>query len=246
MDTLRSLVISAAFLIVGHASIGASNAIAEVGDSPATEPLTPFVAEYSAYRFGGEVGQASLTLEPLTTKQYSLTYSSKVSKFFLSDKRFEHSIFLLEDGQLVPSQYYYKRSGTGPDKALEVNFDHDKQQIKIDDQPPLPWNGQFDNQLFRIDVPRQLARGKTEMTYDFVNYRGEMREYNIQVVGTEQLELPYGMLDSIKIKINRGSSSRETFAWFSPSLDYVLVRLQQFKDGDEQGDIKLSAYRTTD
>jgi hypothetical protein len=47
----------------------------------------------------------------------------------------------------------------------------------------------------------------------------------------------------VKLKINRGSSSRETFAWFSPSLDYALVRLQQFKDGKEQGDIKLKNFQ---
>lgn len=81
------------------------------------------------------------------------------------------------------------------------------------------------------------------MQYSFINYRGEPREYKISVVANEQLELPYGVLDSVKLKINRGSSSRETFAWFSPSLDYALVRLQQFKDGKEQGDIKLKNFQ---
>ncbi|MFT4994605.1 MAG: hypothetical protein ACI965_001640, partial [Paraglaciecola sp.] len=33
-----------------------------------------------------------------------------------------------------------------------------------------------------------------------------------------------------------------TSAWFSPELNYQLVRLQQFKDGEEQGEIQLKEY----
>jgi hypothetical protein len=51
------------------------------------------------------------------------------------------------------------------------------------------------------------------------------------------------MVDSIKLRIIRSSNRRQTFAWFSPSLDYALVRLQQFKDGDEQGDIRLKSFK---
>jgi hypothetical protein len=44
------------------------------------------------------------------------------------------------------------------------------------------------------------------------------------------------------VKLIRDSKKRETFAWFAPSLNYTLVRLQQFKEGDEQGDIKLKSF----
>jgi hypothetical protein len=43
----------------------------------------------------------------------------------------------------------------------------------------------------------------------------------------------------------RKNSSRETIAWFSPQLNYQLVKLKQFKDGDEQGEIRLK-YFTSD
>ncbi|WP_240615461.1 DUF3108 domain-containing protein [Alteromonas facilis] len=201
--------------------------------------IKPFKAEYVAFRFGDDIGGATLELQHLGYSQYSLTYSSKVSKFFLSDKRYEHSIFHIDGDNIVADEYHYKRTGTGPDKELSAKFDEDSKSILVDGKRVQEWQGELDNQLFRIDVPRQLAQGKKEMRYDFINYRGEPRSYLIKVVSKEQLALPYGMVDSIKLKIDRGSSSRETFAWFSPALDYTLVRLQQFKDGDEQGDIQL-------
>ena len=209
------------------------------------QDLQPFNAEYVAYRFGDDVGTANLELKQLDDVQYTLTYRSKVSKFFLSDKRYEHSLFALDAGAIKPIEYHYKRSGTGPDKKLSVKFDKQSSKINIDDNKTLPWQNEFDNQLFRIDIPRKLALGETSMEYQFVNYRGELREYKIEFVANEQLDLPYGMLDSVKLKINRESKTRQTYAWFSPSLDYALVRLQQFKDGDEQGDIKLKSFQKT-
>jgi hypothetical protein len=205
--------------------------------------LTPFKAEFVAYRFGDDVGTATLELKKLDNALFSLTYSSKVSKFFLSDKRHEHSVFSIESGDIKPVEYNYKRSGTGKDSNLSVKFDPNSSQIVLDNGTTMPWQNEFDNQLFRIDIPRQLAAGKTRMDYSFINYRGQIRSYQIEFDAKEQLDLPYGMVDSIKLRIIRSSNRRQTFAWFSPSLDYALVRLQQFKDGDEQGDIRLKSFK---
>lgn len=236
------LAVSAVFLAVSPTAALAS-ATENAAQAPIQQELAPFVADYVAYRHGDDVGYARLELKSLSANQYALTYRSRVSKFFLSDKRHEHSIFTLQDNNIVPGDYFYERGGTGPDKSLNAKFDGNQNAILIDGVKLKDWQGELDNQLFRIDVPRQLMQGKTSMQYSFINYRGEPREYKISVVANEQLELPYGVLDSVKLKINRGSSSRETFAWFSPSLDYALVRLQQFKDGKEQGDIKLKSFQ---
>ncbi|MFT5276886.1 MAG: hypothetical protein ACI8VI_000516, partial [Granulosicoccus sp.] len=77
----------------------------------------------------------------------------------------------------------------------------------------------------------------------FLNYRGQKRNYQIEVVGKETLQLPYGVVEAVKVKVNRESKKRQTFAWYAPSLDFVLVRLQQFKEGEEQGDIRLKTYQ---
>lgn len=211
----------------------------------ATQPaatLDPFNAEYKAFRFGRDLGKASLKLDALGRDKYRLTYNSKVSLFFLSDKRNETSLFSFKNDAIVPYKYNYKRSGTGPDKKLQAEFNAAQNTILLNGEQNVPWNGELDNQLYRLDVQQQLAQGKEEMEYSLINYRGESRTYKLSVMGKEQLELPYGMLEGIKVKIMRENKKRETFAWFSPELNYQLVRLQQFKEGEEQGDIQLSHY----
>lgn len=212
-------------------------------DTAALPDLIPFEATYTAFKWGDDVGTARLKLEPLADQQYSLTYSSKVSKFFLSDERFEHSIFFVNNHELIPSQYHYTRTGTGPDDSIKITFKKEPEPVVVvQDEENLEWNDELDNQLYRIDLGRQLAVGNDNLAYDFINYRGQKRNYGINILGEETLTLPYGKLKTIKVKLVRDTKTRETFAWYAPSLDYQLVRLQQFKDGDEQGDLKLNAF----
>lgn len=207
--------------------------------------LKPFSANYVAFRSGKDVGSALLELKPLSNNQYELTYESKVSKFFLSDKRYEKTRFINKEGNLVPLNYDYKRTGTGPNKALSITFDESKQKI-IMDKDELEWHGEFDNQLFRVDFPKKLAQGIKRLQYDFINYRGEKRQYTLEVVDTDNLSLPYGQITAIKVLIGRESSTRVTYAWFAPSLNYNLVRLQQFKNDKEQGDMQLDTFAYLD
>lgn len=222
------------------------SALADTAAAESSPLITPFEAVYYAYKWDDNLGSAKISLEQLSEGLYSLTYQSKVSKFFLSDKRFEHSIFLVDGDHLIPQQYNYSRTGTGPDKSLKVEFpevDGGQIQLNKDDEAfTLPWQGELDNQLYRLDVPIRLARGAETLSYDFINYRGQQRHYGMRVIGKELVDLPYGKIEAIKVEIVRESKSRHTLAWFAPDLNYQLVRLQQFKDGDEQGDLRLKAF----
>jgi hypothetical protein len=204
--------------------------------------IQPFTSKFVAYYDGDDVGEAVLSLSKLQDSQYQLDYQSTVSKFFLSDRRYETTLFEVDGTTLTPISYHYKRTGTGSNKDLTVNFDKQSDKILINDEKEFDWNGEMDNQLFRVDLSRRLQQGDTEFGYHFINYRGEKKHYAFKVVGADSLTLPYGKLNAIKIKINRDSNKRVTYAWFAPDLDYSLVRLQQFKEGKEQGDIKLQAF----
>lgn len=204
--------------------------------------MQPFEATYSAFQYGKELGEASLKLESLGRDKFRLSYQSNVSLFFLSDKRQEISLFSLLEGQIVPFKYTYKRTGFGRDKDMIALFNSQAKTITVNGETTLPWNGELDNQLYRLDVQLKLAQDSVKFEYDLINNRGALRHYKMVVVGEERLSLPYGEIESIKVKMIRENSTRETFAWFAPTLNYQLVRLKQFKDSDEQGDIQLATY----
>ncbi|MFC3121789.1 DUF3108 domain-containing protein [Agaribacter flavus] len=204
--------------------------------------LKPFSSEFTAYHDNDEVGSASLQLERLPDNTFKLNYHSKVSKFFLSDKRYETSVFSITPQGFVPITYEYVRKGTGRNKHLFVEFKNDERQIKVNEEVKYRWHNELDNQLFRIDLSNKLANDSTLITYDFINSRGEKRRYTIEKLKKETLSLPYGELEAFKVKINRETNKRKTFAWYAPSLNWALVRLQQFKEDKEQGDMRLSSF----
>lgn len=211
-----------------------------------TLQLKGFEAEYVVYRFDRSLGKARLSLKADENNLYRLDYYSKVSAFFLSDVRSETSFFSLKNNQLHPQTYSYSRSGTGSNKSTKIQFDDKISKFTINQAQPLEWSGELDNQLYRLDVQLKLASGKREFDYNIVNNRGELRHYELIVVGKEQLDLPFGLIEGIKVKIIRKNSSRETIAWFSPQLNYQLVKLTQYKDGDEQGELRLKYFKSDD
>lgn len=205
-----------------------------------------FKAKYVAYRHGKDLGEAKMQLRPLGNDMYQLLYESKVSLFFLSDERKESSLFKITDGNIQAYKYSYLRDGTGPAKALTAEFDASNKRITLGNGTTLPWQGEYDNQLYRLAVQLHLANEQQQLDYPIINYRGEKKTYQIELLARESVTLPFGKLDAIKIRIarkNKKNNKRETFAWFAPELNFQLVRLQQFKEGKEQGDIQLSHYK---
>ena len=249
--TLLTSVIFTALLIISSPIV--ANGVLQVNTTPTLQYeiqqsavsftfLKPFNASFIAYRSGSDVGEANIALEALTKDNYELRYQSKLKRFFLSDKRYEKTTFSYTEGQLVPHTYDYRRTGTGSNKSLSLVFDQNNKTIAGIGDAKTPWNDELDNQLFRIDFPNQITNGIYSAHYKFINYRGQKREYTLEVIGIDNLALPYGNISAIKVLVGRESSSRLTYAWFAPSLNFNLVRLQQFKDDDEQADMQLSSF----
>lgn len=204
--------------------------------------LEPFSAKYVAKRNGSKIGFAELELSQLDANQYKLRFYSDASLFLIYDKREEISQFKFENKTLTPIHYAFSKKSTFKDSQLAITFDEKKNLAQIEGKSDLPWEGELDNQLYRLAAQKMLSQGKSHFEFDLINYRGEKKHYAFQVEATEMLELPFGKLEAIKIKTIRQNKKRVTFSWFAPELNYLMVRLQQFKEGNEQGDIQLSQF----
>lgn len=204
--------------------------------------LIPFNAQYKAFRSGMELGNASQTLSQQHAGQYTLAFRSSASFLFLSDKRSEISTFLVTGAQLLPKHYQFSRTGTGKDRNTEIRFSPDSKQIRINQDKTLPWHGELDNQLFHLDIRRRVAAGETRFSYQTINEKGRPDEETFEVIGQEKLTLPIGDIDTVKLQKVRANSTRETFIWLAPELEYQMARLRQLKDGKEQLDIQLESY----
>jgi len=214
---------------------------ASVNAEPAKDSaFKSFKANYKVFRKGSELGEAYRQLTKVND-QYMLETDSQISWLFLSDSRHERSTFNVVQDKVLPLNYSFKRTGTGRDRKTELTFSQDKitsvyknKTVELNTQPDM-----LDPQLYQLVMQQQLIAGHKEFDYQVI-HRSKQVNYKFKIVGTEELSLPYGKVEAIKLERVRQSSRRKTLLWVAPSLNYTMVKLTQFKDGKEQADLQLA------
>ena len=210
------------------------------------DTMKPYEANYVITRGDSEYGEGYRYLEVSPDNEWQLRTKSDISWFILSDTREARSVFIVDDenSRLEPREFIYMRSGTGSNKSFHGEFRADDKKVRnVDTGRMLDIN--WENALFdeanvieqlRIDV----AGGAEQFKYRVVNEKGEEDEYRFRVMAESQvLSLPYGEVEAIKVGRVRDNNRRQTFFWFAPELNYVMVKMQQFKEGDEQATMSL-------
>ncbi|ASG65483.1 hypothetical protein CEW91_04745 [Idiomarina piscisalsi] len=210
------------------------------------DTMKPYEANYVITRGDSEYGEGYRYLEVSPDNEWQLRTKSDISWFILSDTREARSVFIVDDenNRLEPREFIYMRTGTGSDKSFHGEFRADDKKVRnVDTGRMLDIN--WENALFdeanvieqlRIDV----AGGAEQFKYRVVNEKGEEDEYRFRVMAESQvLSLPYGEVEAIKVGRVRDNNRRQTFFWFAPELNYVMVKMQQFKEGDEQATMSL-------
>ncbi|MDV6314783.1 DUF3108 domain-containing protein [Idiomarina sp. HP20-50] len=237
-------------LVIG--SFATSIASAKDAGQPETQPISqsmkPYQANYVITRDGSEYGHGYRYLEKASENEWELKTQSDISWFILSDKREARSVFILDDenNRLEPREFIYMRTGTGSDKSFHGEFEANEKRVRnVDTGNILDINWEqalFDEanvtEQLRIDV----ANGAETFKYHVVNEKGQEDEYRFEILARNQkLSLPYGEVEAIKVARIRESNRRQTFFWFAPELNYVMVKMQQFKEGEEQATMLLKS-----
>ncbi|MDQ9093797.1 DUF3108 domain-containing protein [Pseudoalteromonas haloplanktis] len=211
--------------------------------------LTQFEANYDILRKGESHGQGVRTLKKLADNSYQVSYHSDIEWMIFSDSRKETSNFTYTDEKVTPVSYSMIRTGTGPDKEYTLQFDNAKKQISSSESKyPLEcqWTDQFQDSIsYQVQVREELKMGKTSFSYPLVDKKGNCRDYNFEVVGTEMISLPIGNIEAIKVKRLYDNDKRQALAWFAPEMDYMLVRMWKGEKGMEQFEVQLKSFTVT-
>lgn len=220
------------------------SAHASQAKSPDDASLGSYDARYEVRRGGSDYGEALRKLELTEDGHYQLANETEISFLFLSDVRRYDSKFNFAGAQVEPLTFSFKRSGTGRNKGIKVRFEPDsKQVIDVEAEAPLPvdWHEDLMDEAsmleqLRFDLQHTEA---DEFSYQIIDDKGSNDLQKFRRVTTEQLSLPYGEVAAIKVARVRESKKRETLYWFAPELNYVLVKMQQRKEGDEVATLLL-------
>ena len=207
--------------------------------------LAPYKAEYSITRGGSDYGEGQRYLTQTNAGEWQLYGHTDISWFILSDERTTESVFRVNDEQdFIPIDFQYKREGTGSDRAFHASFDAETHQaVNVASGKPIDikWQGAlYDEGSVAEKLRLDVAAEREPLSYAVIDEEGHSKTYRFQRIGEETISTPYGQLDTIKVERVRDNNKRETYYWFAPEMNYLLVQLQQFKEGDEQATMALT------
>lgn len=203
------------------------------------QELPDFSANYRVKLNGMSAGELKreLTTTPAGMRKFTSQSQAKgVFAFFKPDLVEEISIWQWNDNSIRPQSYLYQRTGGKKEKYLILDFNWEKQQVKIDDKKQT-WAldvepNTLDKLVYQLALMSDLEQQKEELNYQIADKR-KLRTYNIVIVGTEVINTPLGKIETIKLKRQHVSGKqRQTTLWCAPELHYLPVKIEHIeKDG---------------
>ena len=194
--------------------------------------VKPFSTTYTVHYNGLKVGEMTQRLEARDDGTYLLetvVYTTGIVSWFKKDRVTERSTWRYVDGKVQPLKYTYHYTGRNKDALEKVVFDWKKMQVsslnegKTTILPLKP--GIYDKQVYQLVLRHDLDAGIKTFHYDVAN-RSKIRDFDLEVVGREQVMTPSGKVDAIMVK--KGT----TTLWLADKHNYTVVKIEQNEDGN--------------
>jgi hypothetical protein len=160
----------------------------------------------------------------------------------------ESSRFTLNELKVVPQQYNYHRKAFGKSRDAILSFDWPNARVTNDiDNKPWHMNipaGTLDKLAYQMQIRLDLPSGQKKLSYAVAD-GGNLKQYDFEVLGSESINTPAGTFNAIKVQRDRGDDAkRETFIWFAPELDYMIVKLYQIESDGKEVQLLLKKIET--
>lgn len=206
-----------------------------------------FAAQLFSATYKGKYNGWNITLErslqEVAPGQYNL--ASKASNFI--GQLEEISDFSLLDNQLTPQQYLYNRRIFGKSNSEAVRFSWQTNEAfythanKSQDNRTLPLRpGLLDSALYQLQLQLDLARHKSELSYNFVK-RKDIKNYRFSPVGDDTFKLN-GIIYKATIVERLENSTKKTRIWLLPDLNWQIARIQHKEESGDTYTIELTRY----
>ena len=148
----------------------------------------------------------------------------------------ETSVFAANEGTLAPKHYVYK--GTGLiNQRRELIFESADQVIKsLDDKEwkELPYPPSTYDRVSQLEQLRMHLMSGADPNLGFqvqLADRGKLKQYQLDFIGTEPLETPLGIIETVHFRRSGDDPDRQSDIWLARDWDYLLVKTTHMEDG---------------
>ena len=198
-----------------------------------------FSAQYTLHSRGFTIGITELALEPLTDGRFEYVSRSRATgaaALIRNDRINERSIWQFDAGRVQPLHYHYERTGGNKDREVEVEFDWSAREV-INTARGKTWRmpvpaGALDKLSYVLALMQDLHAGVGEASYAVAD-GGKLKTYRVERLGTQNVDTPFGNLQTQVVRRTREGSPRQTTYWCAATFDYLPVKIEhRERDGE--------------
>lgn len=207
--------------------------------------LKPSDAHYVLSRGVLTLGSAQFRLAPQKqsgcwTYEY-IAKPSGLARMFIGEVT-ERSEFCIVDGHVLSQKFEFKRADKAKDNfSLAFNWKDGLVRSSVGELRPLT-AGMIDRLAMQIEVQNWVVArggepGPEEITVTKVE-DDRVKAYRFRIMARETVQTPAGAFDTVRVE-RVDDPKKSTRFWLAPSRDYLAVRVEQTKGGDEQLKMEL-------
>lgn len=205
----------------------------------------PFKAHYVARApIYGDVGKTTISLrrEASYWLLESQSRATGLLAFASSGRIAEWSLLEeLEDGRLKLLEYHFRQANK-PEKEIVAKLDWTKKQVDIERQNKHTQlaleKDTFDRLSSALPIMKALRQQQTKVVLPTIG-RSSVSDKVFTVTGKEVVKTRVGKYEPLIVKRQR-SDKRSTITWYAPALDYLPVKIEQYKKGKLVATLLLS------
>jgi len=230
---------SALVLAIAHSS-GGGALLSE------PESIAPFSAHYTAAWKSIEVGTSDIVLQAdAAPDRYVYTWTMTARGIFhllYSNDVVQKSWLSVVDSHVRPERY---RASQG-DASVSLDFDWAGGRVRgRSENKPVDLQlaaGTQDLMSIQIEVMLDLKNGNLPNSFRILD-KDEIKDFNYTQGGPVRIRTALGELDTLMVSSQRPGNSRVLRMWFAPSLGYIPVQAERYRDGKLEFALRIKTLK---
>lgn len=210
--------------------------------------LEPYSATYSVKYLGFKAGLVHFVLLPRENNTY--LYLSRVepgmlARLVVSPEAFERTILKIDKNGIRPLSWKSEDGSSNTADDGELTFDWESRRVfgtVEDEQVDMELEPNLQNRLsMQIEVLAALQQNSQPQAITLID-GDKIKQYTYELKDTQKVETAAGSYDTIIYESTREGSSRMKRIYHAPELDYLPVRIENYKKGSMDTVMELVAF----
>jgi hypothetical protein len=212
---------------------------------PVQSPV-PYTAKYSVMTNGATLAEATYTLKR-SGQGWEFRAHAKPTKmvsWFINSEIDEYSLLETEGVSVRPLKYRYEQKADKEKdgKILQAQYDWQNNTVTVTDGKKTRQlaikTGTHDPLSAQLALTQCIKNDCGETHYSVIDEL-ELQQRRFERTGVETVRTMLGDHEAVKVSYRRGT--RETIIWLASALNYIPVRIQQFKNSELKSEMRITA-----